>query len=968
MNSARGPRVRPRLQRLEDRDVPATFAVTTAADSGAGSLRQAILDANAAGGFDEIVFGAGVIGQTITLSSTLPTITDTTGLQITGPDRTSLTVSGNEAVRVFDVAAGASATISGLTITRGNAGSGAGGGVRNLGTLVLNNVGVTLSAAAEGGGIANEIGGTLTLNRVTVQTNQATGISGNPATASGGGVRNLGTFAANASSVTGNTSVGAGGGILHGSGTLALTNTTVAGNSALGGTGGGGLKVLAAGVTLINSTVVGNTDGSTNAARAGGISSTTPTLTLRNTIVSLNTAAAGTDPNVDPAVIASSQNNFLGGEPQLGPLTDNGSTLSMTPLSSASPVVDTGATAAVPVGVTTDQRGFLRVVGPSVDIGAVEFQPPAVSVTLASSLNPSGIGQPVTFIATVTPTGTAPNNVPVGTVVFTINGVPLAPVTLNSGRAGVTVTTLTLGTHTVQATYSGDGNFATGTGTLTPAQEVTLTPPPPNTPPTISGIANQSVNTGQSTGPVAFTVSDAATPADQLVVTAVSSDPVLFPASGIVLGGSGTDRTITVTPAAGLSGAATITVTVQDAGGLTSSAAFTVTVAAPVPGLLAVGAGAGGSPQLKVLGSDGTQRLDITVFPGGFSGGVRTATGDFNGDGTEDVVVGAGPGAATTVRVLDGLSGAFLGGFQAFESSFAGGVFLAAADFNGDGIADVAVSPDQGGGPRVRVISGADFTTVLADFFGIDDPSFRGGARVAAGDINRDGTPDLLVAAGFGGGPRLAVFDGTTVGTATPTKPFGDFFVFEDTLRNGVFLAAGDINGDGFADLIAGGGPGGGPRVFGLSGQGLLANQQVQLANFFAGNPDDRGGIRVAATDLNRDGRADLATGAGEGSGSRVTAYSGLTIPTDGAPSALFSQDAFPGFAWTAMREVVRCRNAGVTHPTGDAAPYRGAAGTTSARPTSTYWPPPVCLQWTEITFLPGFSARRASSVTAISK
>jgi hypothetical protein len=890
--------MRPQLQRLEDRDVPATFAVTTTADSGAGSLRQAILDANATTGFDEIIFGSGVLDQTITLSAGLPTITDTAGMQITGPGRTRLTVSGNDAVRVFDVAALASATISDLTITRGNAGTGVGGGVRNLGTLVLNGVGVTLSAAAEGGGIANEIGGTLTLNRVLVQGNQATGITGNPATASGGGLRNLGTFAATSSSFTGNSSVGSGGGIQHGSGTLALTNSTIAGNSALGSTGGGGIKVLGAGVTLVNSTVVGNTDGSTNAARAGGISSTTPTLTLRNTIVSQNTAAAGTDPNVDPASIATSQNNFLGGDPQLGPLTDNGSTQSMTPLSAASPVVDAGATAAVPAGVTTDQRGFLRVVGVSVDIGAVEFQPPAVTVSIASSQNPSGFGQPVTFIATVTPTGTAPNNVPVGTVVFSIDGIPQAPVTLNNGRAGITVTTLTQGTHTVTAAYSGDSNFAIGSGTLTPAQEVTLSPPPPNVPPTITGITNQTVEMGESTGPIAFTVQDSVTPADFLILSAVSSNTTLVPISGIVFGGSGTNRTVTVTPVAGQVGTTNITITVQDAGGLTASTAFTVTVVAPPLQLVAVGAGAGGSPQVKSLGADGITRLDQTVFPGTFTGGVRTASADFNGDGTVDLVVGTGPGTATTVRVLDGVTGAFIGGFQAFEASFTGGVFLAAADFNGDGIADVAVSPDEGGGPRVRVISGLNLSTVLADFFGIEDPDFRGGARVAAGDLNGDNVPDLLVAAGFGGGPRVAGFDGAGLAPgASPPKLFGDFFVFEDTLRNGVFIAAGDLNGDGFDDLIAGGGPGGGPRVFALSGQALLSNQQVQLANFFAGNPEDRGGIRVAAKELNADNRDDLVTGAGEGSGSRVTAYSGATVPADGIPSVLFAVDAFPGFA-----------------------------------------------------------------------
>jgi hypothetical protein len=212
----------------------------------------------------------------------------------------------------------------------------------------------------------------------------------------------------------------------------------------------------------------------------------------------------------------------------------------------------------------------------------------------------------------------------------------------------------------------------------------------------------------------------------------------------------------------------------------------------------------------------------------------------------------------------------------------------------GDGYADLVITPDEGGGPRARVFSGKGFGQI-ADFFGIDDPNFRGGARAAVADVTGDGVADLLVAAGFGGGPRLAVFDGTSL-SGTPTKPFGDFFVFEDTLRNGVFVAGGDLDGDGSAEVIAGGGPGGGPRVFALSGRGLLSGRQEVRANYFAGDTAGRGGIRVTAKDLDGDDRADIVAGAGEGAGSRVTGYSGRTIPADGTPPEAFALDAFPGF------------------------------------------------------------------------
>ena len=116
-----------------------------------------------------------------------------------------------------------------------------------------------------------------------------------------------------------------------------------------------------------------------------------------------------------------------------------------------------------------------------------------------------------------------------------------------------------------------------------------------------------------------------------------------------------------------------------------------------------------------------------------------------------------------------------------------------------------------------------------------------------------------------------------TAGGASRCRTVGDavigcsLFAFPEdaaTLRNGIFAALGDINGDGFADLIFGGGPGGAPRVFILSGQ-LFTTASPSLftspvANFFvAGNSSDRGGVRVAAKDADGDLKGDLAVGSG---------------------------------------------------------------------------------------------------------
>jgi hypothetical protein len=262
-------------------------------------------------------------------------------------------------------------------------------------------------------------------------------------------------------------------------------------------------------------------------------------------------------------------------------------------------------------------------------------------------------------------------------------------------------------------------------------------------------------------------------------------------------------------------------------------------------------------------------------FPG-FGGMIRTATGDVTGDGVADLIVAAGPGGGPHVKVFNGQTGALVTAFFAYEPWFTGGVFVAAGDFNNDGRADIVVGADTGGGPRVRVFNGANLGVTLTDFYGIDDPNFRGGVRVAAGDLNGDGTDDLIVGAGFGGAPRVALYDGRTLSMwAPPTRLTGDFYGFEMNLTNGSYVAAGDLDGDGFDDLILGAGEGGGPRIKALSGrlltqQGPAAALNSPLKDYFTGNPMSGSGVRVAAADVDGDGKAEIVATSGINSQARV--------------------------------------------------------------------------------------------------
>ena len=115
-------------------------------------------------------------------------------------------------------------------------------------------------------------------------------------------------------------------------------------------------------------------------------------------------------------------------------------------------------------------------------------------------------------------------------------------------------------------------------GTASATSTFVLTVNAANTPPTMSGLADQTLNEGASVGPIAVTVGDAETPASNLVMNASSSNPGLVSTTNIVFGGSGANRTVTITPLPNQFGTGIITIAVTDTGGAGASASFRLTV------------------------------------------------------------------------------------------------------------------------------------------------------------------------------------------------------------------------------------------------------------------------------------------------------------------------------------------------------------------------------------------------------
>lgn len=387
----------------------------------------------------------------------------------------------------------------------------------------------------------------------------------------------------------------------------------------------------------------------------------------------------------------------------------------------------------------------------------------------------------------------------------------------------------------------------------------------------VSGVSIGDADTNDRTYQIAIlAATGAVTLMNQTGLTFLEGDgtsDTVIRATGSLAAINASLSTLRYRPAAGFFGNTSLAMTITDGGVLVGENALSadrtvgIAVSEPIRNRFAAGSGQGSGAWL--YNADSSVAFFTQPFGASWTGGVRVAAADMTGDGVEDLVVATGPGGVTRVIVLDGKAQTEIFSIQPFEDSFTGGLFVSAGDMNGDGIAEFVVSPDEGGGPRVQVYTGSSFIK-RADYFGIDDPNFRGGARTAVGDLNSDGHGDLIVAAGFGGGPRVAAFSGKALSFDGGPKLFGDFFIFERALRNGSYVAAGDIDGDGFADLVAGAGPGGGPRVLALNGKALIdsnASNQSALANFFAGNPEGRRGVRVAVGDVAGKGAVELMTG-----------------------------------------------------------------------------------------------------------
>jgi hypothetical protein len=844
------PRRALRLETLEDRLAPATFTVTNTDDSGTGSLRQAITDANNTantGGPDEIRFniaGGGV--HTIRPDIGLPQINDPVlidGFTQPGSSPNSLAV-GSNAVLLIEIHGADAGETSGLVINapdttvRGLVVNGfqmgqsstTGRGIVALGSantnivIAGNYIGVDPSGTQA---VPNENLGIFILTPVGARVGGADPADRN--VISGNGIRGL--FAnARDLQIKGNYFG------TNAAGTAAIPNgfegAFVADNSGyqIGGPGPGEGNVFSgngsSGLTLNglnNSFVQGNkigvgADGITplgNGGDAGlfiiGLAATNLNNQIGGPATAANTIAFNTKTGISLLDINAAGNRF-----QRNSIFENG--LLGIDLDNNGPTAnddgdaDSGANSRQnrPVLVSAPiLSGTVRVNGSLNSVANETYVIELFSVTTADA--PGGEGR--SFIgATEVITDANGNatfqvivNVPEGTI---LSSTATRLSTNDTSEFSNNVTALTAQGGTVSGTAFEDRD---GDG-IRDANE-----------PPLAGIVlfldanDNGVPDGE---PSAVSAPDGS-------YTLTSPVDGTFAVKALLAGGIQTAPLGTVALIAAN--------TVND---------LAVGVQLPPVRRYAVGSGSGGLGRVQVFdAADGLLVQDLVPYAG-FSGGVSVALGDINGDGTPDLVTGTST-ISSHVKVFDGLTGSEIRSFLAFDG-FAGGVNVGSWDITGDGLADVIVGTATGSS-HVKVFSGAD-GALSHSFLAFD--GFSGGVSVAGGDLDGDGVEEIIVGTASGAA-HVKVFRGSDLALLR------SFFAF-DGFTGGVTVGSGDVDGDGSSDIVAG-------TASGASHVAVFSGADLSVLASYLAFPGFAGGVRVGAVDRDADGLADVIAGAGAG-------------------------------------------------------------------------------------------------------
>jgi hypothetical protein len=201
----------------------------------------------------------------------------------------------------------------------------------------------------------------------------------------------------------------------------------------------------------------------------------------------------------------------------------------------------------------------------------------------------------------------------------------------------------------------------------------------------------------------------------------------------------------------------------------------------------------GGSAHIKIFDNLGFLYFGFFAFEEKYYTGASVTVGDVNNDGQKEIIVGPGYSQEPLVKIFDNY-GNFIKGFFPYELKFKSGINVLAADLDNDKIDEIITAPYLGREPLVKVFK--NYNEQVNEFLAYPS-GFWGGVNLAVGDIDNDNNLEILTGAGYGGSAQLRIFDSLGEPKINP-----NLIVF-DNFMGGISIAGGDINKDGSAELLA---------------------------------------------------------------------------------------------------------------------------------------------------------------------
>lgn len=246
------------------------------------------------------------------------------------------------------------------------------------------------------------------------------------------------------------------------------------------------------------------------------------------------------------------------------------------------------------------------------------------------------------------------------------------------------------------------------------------------------------------------------------------------------------------------------------------------------------------SPEILIMNDKGNLLSSFLAYDKKFKGGVNIATGDLDNNGSYEIVTAPLSRGGPHVRVFSN-QGSLLNEFFAYDGKYTGGVNLAVGDLQGDKSKQIVTAPVTGGS-EIKVFK-AD-GSLLRSFVAYE-AKFKGGVNIAVGDVDNDGKAEIITAPASIGGPHIKVFNNEGL-------LLYQFFAYDKKMTKGVWLTVGDLDADGWQDIVTVPAKNSTPQVRAFNFNG------TPLYDFIAYSQYLTSGIRLVARDLSGDGLVEL--------------------------------------------------------------------------------------------------------------